>query len=484
MAVQNHARTSRRAVLWVFLGIVVLLVAAGLCIHFLNPWSITLTMEGQPSYTLEYGETFEDPGATATLSGTRFFRSGLDVEVTSSGKVDTSKLGTYTITYHASRLFCSAEAQRTVTVQDTTPPVITLNQVEGSYTIPGTEYEEEGFSATDSYDGDLTDQVERVEQDGVVTYTVTDSSGNQATATREINYDDPIPPELTLLGDSTVTITAGTAYTDPGWDASDNVDGDLTDAVEVTDTLDVYLAGTYTLTYSVTDSYGNTTTAERTVNVQAVPQPDVVMPNGKIIYLTFDDGPGPYTEDLLAVLAKYNVKVTFFTVNTKYISLVKEEIEAGHSVGIHSATHDYAKIYTSEDAYFADLKEQQDIIYNLTGVKTTLIRFPGGSSNAVSKHYCTGIMTKLTQAVTDQGFQYFDWNVTSGDAGETTSTDKVFENVVNGVKNRNVSIVLQHDIKKFSVDAVEKIITWGLANGYTFLPLDSTSPTAHHSVNN
>jgi peptidoglycan/xylan/chitin deacetylase (PgdA/CDA1 family) len=326
--------------------------------------------------------------------------------------------------------------------------------------------------------------VERVEQDGVVTYTVTDSSGNKATATREINYDDPIPPELNLLGDSTVTITAGTAYTDPGWDASDNVDGDLNDAVEVTDTVDVYLAGTYTVTYSVTDSYGNTTTAERTVNVQAVPQPDVVMPNGKIIYLTFDDGPGPYTEDLLAVLAKYNVKVTFFTVNTKYISLVKEEIEAGHSVGIHSATHDYAKIYTSEDAYFADLKEQQDIIYNLTGVKTTLIRFPGGSSNAVSKHYCTGIMTRLTQAVTDQGFQYFDWNVTSGDAGETTSTDKVFENVVNGVKNRNVSIVLQHDIKKFSVDAVEKIITWGLANGYTFLPLDSTSPTAHHSVNN
>ena len=93
-------------------------------------------------------------------------------------------------------------------------------------------------------------------------------------------------------------------------------------------------------------------------------------------------------------------------------------------------------------------------------------------------------MTRLAQALTDMGYQYFDWNVSSGDAGETTSTDQVFENVVSGIRNRDVSIVLQHDIKGYSVAAVERIIVWGLANGYTFLPLEPTSPTAHHRINN
>ncbi|MFQ9388566.1 MAG: hypothetical protein ACLR1V_06910 [Coprococcus sp.] len=93
-------------------------------------------------------------------------------------------------------------------------------------------------------------------------------------------------------------------------------------------------------------------------------------------------------------------------------------------------------------------------------------------------------MTKLTKDLTDMGYQYFDWNVTSGDAGETTSTSVVVQNVISGIQQHDVSIVLQHDIKGFSVNAVEQIIQWGLAHGYTFLPLTAESPTAHHGVNN
>lgn len=88
-----------------------------------------------------------------------------------------------------------------------------------------------------------------------------------------------------------------------------------------------------------------------------------------------------------------------------------------------------------------------DIIYAQTGQRPKLIRFPGGSSNTVSLKYCSGIMTTLTKAVTDQGYKYFDWNVSSGDAGGTTSTEEVYQNVVNGIKSHNVSVVLQHDIK-------------------------------------
>ena len=183
------------------------------------------------------------------------------------------------------------------------------------------------------------------------------------------------------------------------------------------------------------------------------------------------------------MLAKYNVKATFFIVNTSYTDTITRELREGHSVGIHSATHSYETIYASEEAYFADLQKVQDVITALSGKPTTLVRFPGGSSNTVSR-FNPGIMTRLTQALTDTGYQYFDWNVSSGDAGETTSTDKVFENVISGIQSHDVSVVLQHDIKGFSVAAVERIIVWGLANGYTFLPLDATSPTAHHRVNN
>ena len=94
-------------------------------------------------------------------------------------------------------------------------------------------------------------------------------------------------------------------------------------------------------------------------------------------------------------------------------------------------------------------------------------------------------MTRLTQAVEAQGYKYFDWNVSSEDAkGGATTVDQIFNNVISGIEGKKYSIVLQHDIYGASVDAVEKIIQWGLANGYTFLPLDSSSPTAHHKVQN
>ena len=105
----------------------------------------------------------------------------------------------------------------------------------------------------------------------------------------------------------------------------------------------------------------------------------------------------------------------------------------------------------------------------------------------VSAHYSSGIMTRLVQDVTDQGFQYFDWNVPSGDAGETTHSSAVAQNVIDGIRELpegRAAIVLQHDIKSFSVEAVEKIIKWGLENGYTFRTLDLTSPAAHLTLAN
>lgn len=214
------------------------------------------------------------------------------------------------------------------------------------------------------------------------------------------------------------------------------------------------------------------------------PQGEITeIPYDKVIYLTFDDGPGKDTERLLDILDKYNVKATFFVVNTSRAKLIKDEFERGHSIGIHCSTHDYYTIYSSDEAYFDDFNKMYDVIYKYTGVGTDLLRFPGGSSNTVSQ-ISPGIMSRLTAEVENRGFTYFDWNVSSGDAGQTVETQTVYENVINGVQKHRYSIVLQHDKKGFSVDAVEDIIIWGLENGYTFLPLTKDSPTCHHKIAN
>ena len=234
------------------------------------------------------------------------------------------------------------------------------------------------------------------------------------------------------------------------------------------------------------DSAGNEASAERTIKVY-MPMPDnAVNPGDKVVYLTFDDGPGPYTDKLLDILDRYNVIVTFFVTNGKpdYQNLIAKEAQRGHTVAIHSASHDYARIYQSIDAYLDDLNEMNDIIIAQTGKSADIVRFPGGSSNTISRRYCRGIMSQLVCAVQEHGFRYCDWNVSSGDAGATTSTSQVVNNVIDGFKSNNVSIVLQHDIKNFSVDAVEQIIEWGLSEGYTFLPITSTTPMSHHGVNN
>ena len=222
----------------------------------------------------------------------------------------------------------------------------------------------------------------------------------------------------------------------------------------------------------------------RNVQVQGSTWPDTQWPEEKTIYLTFDDGPGPYTMMLLDILDQYGIKATFFVVDSDYRDVMKEIVNRGHSIGIHSVTHDYGAVYASPEAYFADLYQMQQIIYDTTGVMTTLVRFPGGGSNLVSKNTCPGLMSILTWAVRDAGFQYFDWNVDSLDAGGATRTVQVQDNVIQGLLEVGTGMVLQHDIHQFSVKAVEAIILWGLENGYAFCAIEQSTPGFHHDVVN
>lgn len=444
-----------------------------------NRYSLRMTLAGSAQITLEFGEAYTEMGASAVFSGTLLERSGREVEVCVDGAVDESRVGTYVLTYTAQWRGYTASQQRMVRVVDTCDPVITLVADPDGYTLPGHPYAEEGFSATDNYDGDLTDKVKRTVEDDRIVYTVSDSSGNTATVTRGIVYDDRNAPTVTLAGAQNIRIKPGQAYEESGFQAVDDLDGDLTEQVQVTGEVDIYTPGDYPYTYTVTDAHGNTGEAVRTVTVEAYDIKGI----GGVIYLTFDDGPSDYTATLLDILAKYQVKATFFVTNYGNAGAMRRAAAEGHTVAIHSATHNYSQIYASEEAYFADLYKMQSIIQSYTGTAPTLLRFPGGSSNTVSC-FNPGIMTRLAEAVHEKGFEYFDWNVSSGDAGIAQSTNEVYYRVISGVSNYHTAIVLQHDTHYFSVMAVEKIIQWGLANGYTFLPLTMGSPTCHHNISN
>ena len=533
---------------------------------FLNIYTVDVALTGDSEIVVEYGDSFEDPGATAVFYGTIFQQEPLDVPVTVDGSVDLTKLGTYELRYHAAHEETFGENARTVRVVDTVNPEIALlgedtvtlpvgeeyresgctasdnyngdlteavqidgavdPSVPGSYiltysvsdesgnqarisrtvvyvdvTAPvitlsgdaemeldnGAVYEEPGFSATDDCDGDVTGlvTVEGTVDSGtpgvyVLTYTVTDAGGNTATVQRSVTVKDLTPPELTLDGESVISLTIGNSFADPGYTALDNSDGDLMGQVQITSDVNVYLPGTYTVRYTVTDAAGNTAEATRTV-VMCDISPQV---SGGIIYLTYDDGPSGYTSRLLDVLDQYGVKATFFVVNTGYGDTMARAANSGHTVAIHSATHNYDKIYSSEEAYFNDLYYMQSIIQSYTGQTSMMLRFPGGSSNSVS-YFNPGIMTRLTQLVQEKGFRYFDWNVDSRDAGGVTNGwAEVAYNVIRGASYRGTSVVLMHDSNGMCIRATERIIQWGLANGYTFAALTYNDPGCHHGVTN
>ena len=440
-------------------------------------------MIGSDDLTIEYGAEFEDPGVYAVTAGRLFGESRKHLDVRSSGTIDPGKLGKYTIRYTAEYAMDEYSTERSVTVIDSQAPVIELKYIEGYMPTKHDGYVEEGFSASDGYDGDLTSKVVRTEQEDRIIYTVSDSSGNTARIERPIVYS--VEPVLQLVGDEYVSFEARMDYSDPGVIASDTDGNDLSDYVTTEGYVVPYQAGDYELVYTLTTESGESVSATRYISVLPVSRPETVQPADKTIYLTFDDGPGPYTSQLLDVLARYNAKATFFVTGQypKYFDCIGRAYREGHSVGVHTYCHDYYTIYAGEEEFFNDFYSMQDVTYSQTGAYTSLYRFPGGSSNTIS-NFNSGIMTRLTRAVTDLGYVYFDWNVSSGDAGETNKTNEIAQNIIDGCTGRKVSIVLQHDIKDYSVNAVEKVLIWGQQNGYSFKALRTDSPTAHHGVNN
>lgn len=203
--------------------------------------------------------------------------------------------------------------------------------------------------------------------------------------------------------------------------------------------------------------------------------PETKREDGKVAYLTFDDGPSSNTPQILKILEENNIKATFFVTgpsSVKYPEHLKAISDAGHKLAVHTYSHKYDEIYSSVEMYLADFNQMYTIIEETTGIKPNIFRFPGGSINNYNRSIYMPIIAEMTR----RGFVYFDWNVSSGDVAAGASKSVIVKNVLNGsAKQRKSSVILMHDRADVSntVAALPEIITGLIEQGYTFDSLEN-----------
>jgi peptidoglycan/xylan/chitin deacetylase (PgdA/CDA1 family) len=196
--------------------------------------------------------------------------------------------------------------------------------------------------------------------------------------------------------------------------------------------------------------------------------------SNKKVYLTFDDGPSSFTDEILDILGEYNVKATFFVIgktDKESKRLYQRIVNEGHTLGMHSFSHDYQKIYKSLEDFEKDFTKLRNLLYDTTGYFPTIYRFPGGSGNDVSGEDVSVFIEYLNK----ESVVYYDWNVINGDAtGKPLTAKESYDNILNGVKLHNRSIVLMHDTnkKESTVHSLKNILKTLTDNNAKLLPLN------------
>jgi len=205
----------------------------------------------------------------------------------------------------------------------------------------------------------------------------------------------------------------------------------------------------------------------------------------RLVCLTFDDGPSKNTAKVLDILAEKQVPATFFVVasdhNSNYLPLIARQQSEGHQVALHSCTHDYSQIYQNPQAYWNDieaLKQRLSAYVDADGIR--YLRFPGGSTNTVSRRYGgSGIMKQLKAQAEEKGYHWVDWNVCAEDAaGGKPSAERIYQNVIQDAADQSVCVVLMHDTAATgnTVEALPQIIDWFRENQYTFCTVQEVYP--------
>jgi peptidoglycan/xylan/chitin deacetylase (PgdA/CDA1 family) len=199
------------------------------------------------------------------------------------------------------------------------------------------------------------------------------------------------------------------------------------------------------------------------------------------IYLTFDDGPSDNTDEILDILAEYNVKATFFVVgkeDEESVRLYKRIVNEGHTLAMHSYTHDYSSLYASLGSFKDEITKQRQLIYDITGYMPQFFRFPGGSSNKVSNTD----MGDMIQYLNGIGMKYFDWNVSSQDATNSKSytTKTLMDNIMNDISKYHTAVVLLHDGKDTTTAALPKLLKQLQKRDADILPITDDTPLVQH----
>ena len=200
----------------------------------------------------------------------------------------------------------------------------------------------------------------------------------------------------------------------------------------------------------------------------------------KIAYLSFDDGPSEYTMRILEILKEKNAVATFFILGAN-IDITKDGEEAlrqineqGSAIGLHTFSHEKNDIYSSMESYMKDFNKVYNRVYEVTGKKPQIYRFPWGSYNK----YCKGMKKELVTELDRRGFTYFDWNVSAEDSVGTPTASSIIKNIMKDVKKYNEPVILMHDskINKLTVEMLPQIIDKLIEMGYSFGTLDERKP--------
>ena len=425
-------------------------------------------------------EEYNDPGLDLFHNNKLVSKDSYSIK--ENNNIDINKLGEYKVHYEIKYHLRKIKLERIVRVVDDIKPEIipNLEKIERDY-CTRKDKKELKYEIKDNYDLEINN-INKEEDEENVIITAIDSSGNKNILKIPIDYGTKPSNYIKLNGDSTTYVKVNSKYNEKGAEYLDGCGKKLDDKVTIEGSVNTSKTGNYTITYSVSDG------TKKTRKVVVYKESESVITgsgNGKILYLTFDDGPGPYTKKILNTLAKYNVKATFFVTNQfpGYVSLIKDEFKAGHTVAVHTYSHNY-NIYKSVDAYVKDFNRMNDVIEKYTGTRSRIFRFPGGSSNTVSRSYSKGVVSKIAKYMTNQGYKYFDWDVGSGDTDGSGSRSKIYNNVINGAKTCKKCVFLMHDIKPNTANELDHILSTLTSKGYRFGTLSTTSPTVHHSIAN
>lgn len=457
-----------QGVQWIILFTTGMMMIAFLALAF-KPVNLT-----EQKIEIEVGKNFEPN----QFLGFSLYDDPVNIE----NQVDSTKPGSYEVVY---TLYQQSE-KLSVEVKDSTPPTVRAQNLTRLWP---SMVEVEDFIV--SWNDASNVSFEFVEQPnwqiGInpIQIKATDTYGNETILMQEVTFIliDNTAPSIEVNGRLEVEQGKSLSLGIPGLEIFDDCDPNLKLTTEL-DENPIYELGDYEIQATLCDQSGNKT--ETIIPIRIVPIKDHA--NARYIYMTFDDGPSQHTNKVLDILNRYGVKASFFVtgMNLEYADRIQEAYLQGHTIGLHTYSHQYSQIYASVESYFNDLDQIQEVVKEQTGVSTSFIRFPGGSSNLVSRHYHEGIMSQLANEVEAKGYQYFDWNSSVEDAVLGHDANDILVTGKAQTELQGDLMLLLHDGtgNQATVDVLEELIIYYLKQGYVFKPIDSTTTPIHHQIFN